>query len=129
MKPIMLKVIPHCKQRLKNGDVADYFEISEKTVIAVSDLGKAEYNFLVHLHEFVELFLIQKAGIAIKDIDDWDCKYPDTMGDDPKAPYHLQHCQAEQIERFAAKVLGISWTEYNKTIERISDGSNNNREG
>jgi Mn-dependent DtxR family transcriptional regulator len=119
VKPILIKTIPHRKQRLKNGDIADYVEISEKTVIATSDLGSADFNFLVQVHEFVELFLIQKAGIAIKDIDDWDCKHPDTMGDNPKAPYHVEHCKAEQIERFAAKVCGISWTEYNKTIERM----------
>ena len=126
MKPILVKVIPHRRQRLKNGDVADYVEMSKKTVIATSDMGNDDFNFLIQLHEFVELFLITKAGIAIKTIDDWDCKHPDAMGDDPKAPYHKQHCQADQIERFAAKVIGISWTDYLKTIERISDATHAN---
>ena len=121
MKPILLKIIPHCKQRLKNGDVADYFEISEKTVIAVSDLGKPEYNLLVQIHEIVELFLIKQVGIPIADIDKWDCLHPNEMGDDPKAPYHVQHVTASAIERFAAKQLGVNWRDYERTIERISN--------
>ena len=119
MKPILIKTIPHRKQRLHNSDIADYFELSEKTVIAVSDLGDDRYNLLVMLHEMVELFLITKAGIPIAEIDKWDCAHPKEMGDHPFAPYHKFHVMATAIERFAAKQLGISWRDYEQTIERM----------
>ena len=36
----------------------------------------------------------------------------DDPGDDPRAPYHLEHLTASAIERRLALELGVSWDAY-----------------
>ena len=121
MSEIKIKVIPHGEQRLRNGDIADYYKDNNDYIIAVSDLGNPDYNFLVQLHEFIELHMILRNGIKIEDIDKWDCEHPETMGDDPFAPYKREHFFATMIERLVADRIGVSWSEYEKCIESLSE--------
>jgi len=122
-KRLSVYVIPHCNQRLNNGDVADYEAIDKhNAVIRVSDLKNNDMNFLIALHEFIELHLITKAGIKIEDIDKWDCEHPDEMGDHPNAPYRDAHKFSTMIEMIVANKLNVDWDEYEDKITEISNG-------
>lgn len=117
---ISIKTIPHRKQRLHNGDVADWYYTKKGTlVIRVSDFKNDEYVFLVALHEIIETALCKKRGITVAMVDEWDCENPETMGDNPKAPYHTEHKFATKIEKMMAKELGIDWEKYDKFIEEF----------
>jgi hypothetical protein len=97
-------------------------------VVFVSDMKDWRYNFLVMLHEFVEVFLCRHSGISQKQVDRFDIAYEknrpegneDEPGDDPRAPYRVEHCIATGIERIAAGFLGVSWKEYEQAINELS---------
>ena len=43
----------------------------------------------------------------------------DEPGDDPRAPYVVQHCIATGVERILAALLGVSWKRYEEAINRL----------
>lgn len=95
-------------------------------VIEVVDVGNWKYEALVAIHEFVEFILIKASGVTIRAIDDFDIQFEierkaglhgdDEPGDDPSAPYHLQHGIATVAERAAAAFMGVNWSEYSRVL-------------
>jgi hypothetical protein len=67
---IAIDTIPHDHQRYDT--VGDWFTEQGQTVIRVSDLDNSRMEFLVALHEFVEMFLCHERGISEKSVDDFD---------------------------------------------------------
>ena len=43
--------------------------------IEVSDMGNEDYNFLVGIHEAIEVWLCKKRGITQQAVDDFDIAY------------------------------------------------------
>lgn len=121
---VILKVIPHNKQRYDS--VGDYFKKGNKWFILCSKM-KAEFVFLVLIHEFVEWFLCQMRGIKNEDIDKFDMEFEknrkqgneDEPGDDPRAPYFCEHQFASQIEKTCAEELGVDWNEYEDILMKL----------
>lgn len=96
-------------------------------MIKVSHLKDRREMFLIAIHELIEAFLCECAGITEQQVDDFDMNYaekavsdPDEPGDYPKAPYYHQHQIATGIERILAAEAGVSWLEYEKHIEELS---------
>ncbi len=95
--------------------------------ITVSRVPNWKMEGLVAVHELIEYILVKHNKISIKEIDEFDYNFEenrkagntDEPGDDPNAPYHLQHVFATQIEKLLATELGISWEEYNDIIEKL----------
>jgi hypothetical protein len=96
-------------------------------IIEVANTGNDYYNFLVALHEQVELMLVIDRGISIEAIDKFDKKFErerafgmrrkdEEPGFDPKSPYCKEHRFASIIEELMAKELGVDWNKYNKTV-------------
>jgi hypothetical protein len=122
---IHIQTIPHNQQ--KYPTVGDYFETPDSQEIRVSEMGDWRYEFLVALHEMIELALVTEQGIKIEDIETFDKKFEkereaglhaedEEPGDDPGAPYHEQHVFAECLERMAALKLKVDWNHYTKTV-------------
>lgn len=126
MLPISIKVIPHSKQRYPT--CGDWYYGEDKTLnICVSQMGDSRYEFLVALHELVEVKLCEWCGITQKAVDEFDMEYEKNRaeddysepGDSPKAPYKFQHCVATGIERIVAAVMGVDWADYEASINRL----------
>lgn len=121
---ITIKIIPHSEQRY---DTCGDWWISEEGNwhIAISELGDPRYNFLVALHELVEMALCCERGITPEIVDRFDIgydgKYLDDPGIDPKAPYHREHMSATVVERDIARKLHVGWEQYNKTIDSLPE--------
>jgi hypothetical protein len=126
MLNIEIKTIPHARQR--------YETIGDWTIgpnghihIYVSELGDWRMEFAVAIHELVEMQLCRFLGITQTEVDDFDMAYEaqrvpdnyDEPGDDPRAPYHRQHCVATGIERIMVCMLGLSWKEYEARINSL----------
>ena len=47
------------------------------------------------------------------------CAYREEPGDDPHAPYFMQHQTATKCERLIAKALGVNWGEYEREVESL----------
>lgn len=99
----------------------------KKLHIRVSKLPDSRYEFLVALHELVEVKLCEWSGVTQKQVDDFDISFEDNRkpdddsepGDSPNAPYRFQHCIATGVERIVAAVLGVDWSEYEKAITAL----------
>lgn len=121
---IVIETIPHDKQRYET--VGDWWVEKDTNVlqIRVSEMGDDRYHFLVALHELVEATLCNDRGISVLEVDEFDkafeAKRPagntDEPGDDPDAPYHLEHGFATGIERLLASALGLNWTDYDDAV-------------
>jgi len=126
------QIIPHRRQRYDT--VGDYYGKHGAWNFRVSRMKDYRYEVLVFLHEIIEFMLVRLAGIKLRDIDRWDrdyekwrqddsapcgCKLYEEPGDDPHAPYHLQHVTATKCERLIADALGVKWSEYNAAVEAL----------
>jgi hypothetical protein len=121
---IYIYVIPHNQQRYDT--CGDWFiDDFGNWCINVSDLGDPRYNFLVALHELVEMALCIERGITADVVDRFDIgydgKYLDDPGVDPKAPYHREHMSATVVERDLARKLHVGWEKYNKAIDELPE--------
>jgi len=105
-------------KEMRYSTAGDYFVRDGKTVIQVYDQEDRRHNFLVALHELVEQFLTEEAGIKEEDILAYDLQSNDEEpGDNPEAPYHLQHIQATIAEKLLAKYLNLAWSKYDAEIK------------
>jgi hypothetical protein len=72
---------------------------------SVADYGNEDGAFLVNLHQMVEGWLCNKAGIR-----------EDEVSNDV-----VEHLTATQIERIACQAAGIDWDDHSKWVQRASD--------
>jgi len=97
---------------------------------AVKRVEQEDSEFLVAIHEVIEAWLCKKAGITAEQVDEFDMNYakqPDfdlrteckEPGDDPRAPYHVQHLIAQSIEMMLCAQLGIKWEDHCKAVEEV----------
>lgn len=125
---LVIETIPHDQHRYET--VGDYWRDPDGTIqIRVSDMGNWNYEFLVALHELVELVLVEARGIPFSAIDAFDKKFEseraagkhgtDEPGDDPRAPYRDEHCMATGIERAICAALRIDWKKYEEAINAL----------
>lgn len=131
MLSINIKTIPHKEQRC-DGNVGDYWmeNQGQDLQVRVSMLGDWRYEFLVAVHELIEFYLCHQKGIREPEIQAFDEEYYrqealgvvsgySEAGDDPRAPYHLEHMIASGIERILAVLMGVNWKEYEEAIENL----------
>jgi hypothetical protein len=121
-----IRVIPNEQHRYKT--VGDYWLDSDGVwQIRVSRMSNWRYEFLVAIHEVIELGLVVHAGVKQEAIDKFDMDYEDHRhpdddsepGDHPEAPYRLFHCLATGVERIVAAFLGVCWKTYEDEINSI----------
>jgi Mn-dependent DtxR family transcriptional regulator len=96
-------------------------------------MGNREYEFLVAIHEMIEQFLCENAGITDEAITNFDIEYEKNRregdntepGEDIYAPYHKQHMFAEKIEKLMAEECNINWEDYCKYSNRFYEKRDN----
>jgi len=122
IKSINIKFVDDDKQRYDtSGDY--YFTKDQLNIIISKEIvrrrGKLVRNrlveFLILIHEMVEVLLVVARNISIDKIDEFDMNYKGDSepGDEPDAPYRKEHQFATKIEKMMAKELGVDWDEYN----------------
>lgn len=126
MLKLRVTTIPHSRQRYETcGDWINRADGS--TDIFVSDLGNWRMELAIAVHELTEWAICRYCGISQTEVDQFDEAYeaqrkPEDYsepGDDPRAPYHKQHCIATGIERIIVACLGINWREYEQRINTL----------
>ena len=123
---IEIGTIPHNEQRYPT--IGDWRNVSrlavakpkDVLVVSVSAMQNPDYEFLVGLHELVEAWLCKKHGITAAQVDEFDMEHLDEEpGDNPKAPYFLEHQFAAKVEKLMAEELGVNWEEYEKHLTEV----------
>lgn len=112
---------PHATQ--KYDTAGDYEELKGVWYVDVSELPDWRMEFLIAIHELVEMACTKHNGVPWKDIDHFDIEgggkdHPDP-GSLETAPYHKEHMAAEQIERKVAELLGVEWETYNQALDAL----------
>jgi len=128
MKKIIAEVIPHKKQRYETP--GDYYMKKGNLIVTSSKMKKWQYEMPIIIHEMIEFILIKNRGITIKEIEKFDYKWnkerekglhkaTDEPGPDKRSPYRKEHNFAMKIEKMLVKELGLSWKEYNYTVQKL----------
>lgn len=122
---LIYRAIPNAEHRYPTcGDYwQDEFGIHH---IRVSQLSDWRYQVLILIHELCEYALCLQRGISEEEITAFDKifeherskgKWSDEEpGDDKRAPYHLEHQTATQIERIMAHHLRVNWKDYEEEV-------------
>lgn len=128
----VFRTVPHWRQRYETpGDWIPPKKEGDPFQIVASGMKNKKYEYLTHVHEFVECLLCWARGITdevvvahdLRDLEKRKKKEPlhfDEPGNDPAAPYHEEHVAATCDEMLAAKEIGVVWEEYDKTVKSLS---------
>ena len=111
-------------KKMRYETVGDWYDDGEHLTVKVADMGNDDYHLLVLIHELVEAYLCRKAGVKEEDVSAFDIEFEknrkegntDEPGDEPEAPYFLQHQSATRVERQLAAELGVNWNEYDEFV-------------
>ena len=126
---VKIETITHNKQRYDT--VGDYQLMPDgEWYISVSETGNSKYDFLIAIHELIELYLTQFNGISEESIMDFDLYFEKKrqMGfindtDEPgfcsESPYRKEHTIATAIEMMLAAELGVDWKKYDDDINQL----------
>lgn len=125
---ITIEVIRHEDQRYPTS--GDWLWPNEHNLlIRVSEMGDWRKEAAVAVHELVEALLCKNDGVTDAEVDAFDKAWAGhewvsagdliEPGDDPKAPYHRQHCFATAVERLLIAALGVPWGEYDAAVEAL----------
>ena len=117
MLNIFVETIPHEEQRYDT--VGDYFYIvDDQLVIKISEQQNKWYEYLILLHELVEIILTEHRGITEESISKFDMEHPELSdpGSSIEAPYHDEHMMAMDIEKLICSQLNIDWEKYNENL-------------
>jgi hypothetical protein len=122
---ITIQTKPH--KEILNNQVGDYQVKDGEIIITVADLGNKKMELLIAVHELVELFMLEDAGITIQQVEDFDAMYEkfrkdddvSENGDSPFCPYRRQHFAATNIERLLADYLKVDWMDYEDKIKKL----------
>lgn len=132
MTKMTYKLIVQLPTKMRYPTVGDYFKTKDGWIVVAADSGNPDYNFLILIHELIELYLTQRQGISepeIKKFDEWferekSCGHfgkKTIAGRHPKAPYRREHIFAEKIEKLLAKELRIDQRRQGKAEDELFD--------
>jgi hypothetical protein len=127
---VVIETLPHEEQRYPTA--GDWWVDEVGTwQIRVSELGNEKMEFLIGIHELVEMALCLNAGITTDEVDEFDKQYEERRsendsvwpwpepGDDKSSPYYHQHQYATGVERQLAAELHVDWDEYDKVVQAL----------
>jgi hypothetical protein len=112
MIAIDISTLPHFLQ--KYDTMGNWYEDRGMWVIEVDEMEDWKKEFLVALHEQIEMALCKARGISEESVSEFDLAHPDSPepGEEMDAPYRKEHLFAEAIERLVANELGVTWGAY-----------------
>lgn len=104
-KRIVIEVIPQTAQRYDT--LGDWYYDEERVLYIKCSGDDHEAALLVGLHELIEAWLCADRGITQEVVDQFDLKWGEVgePGDDPRAPYYVEHRKAMLIEHLMANFL------------------------
>jgi hypothetical protein len=127
MEKIIIETIPDKEQRYNTvGDY--YFDKDGNRLIMVSDFSNWKYELLIAVHELIEVSLCKDRGVTDAAIDEFDFAFEEARlinktttepGNEPDAPYFMEHQFASKVEKMLAEQLNVNWQDYITTSKRL----------
>jgi len=128
VRKVEIRIIPHAGQRYPT--VGDWIFRGKTLRITVSDMGDNILEMLVAVHEYIEAVQCMRDKISGATVDSFDMMFEEWRkegrvrmdaepGNDTRAPYFKQHQNATEVERKAARLLGVDWDAYDKIVNTL----------
>lgn len=124
---VTMKVIPHSKQRYPT--VGDWQFKNHKTELEIRSSSLIDWRMeaCIMVHELVEALICKWNGVEDDAVTRFDEHFERNRkegdlsepGDEITAPYYNEHQIATAVERLLAQQLGVSWKEYEETINAL----------
>jgi len=114
---ITITTIPHEQQRYTT--VGDWtFDSNGDLTIKVSKLSDWRREFLIAVHELIEVGLCKHDGISQEQVDAFDMGFKEDLepGDESNSPYREPHCFVTGFERLLCARLGVDWKDYEREL-------------
>lgn len=127
---IHIEVIPP-EQMRPEVDGADWFWDKDGHLqVRICPMSDPRMEIALALHEVFEALLCHHDGVTQKQVDEFDRHYdlvhPNETdceaGDDPKAPYKVQHSLATAVERIYTAHVGLDWRTYDDELNATYPG-------
>lgn len=125
---IIIRTIPREEMR-PEVDGADWFFDSVGDLhVRVCPMSDWRYEVLLAIHEATEALMCKHNGVSQAVVDAFDQEYDKTHaadlngGDEPAAPYKLEHTFATAIERIMAGAMKVDWKTYDDELARTYPG-------
>lgn len=125
---IIIKTIPESEQRAEVNGCDWFWDEQGNLQVRISPMSDWRYEVLLAVHEATEAIMCKFNGVSQKSVDEFDIEYDKThtfdlnAGDDPAAPYKLEHTFATAIERILAGVLRVDWLTYDTELAQSYPG-------
>lgn len=131
---IHIKTIPHNDQRYET--CGDWWYNEDGSITITVSQTNSKYEFLIAVHEMVEVVLCGLKQVNEKDVTSFDLEfekmrveYPKLVadaepGDNDAAPYFHEHAMASRIEHWLADSIGVDWSSYEKEINSLEKSVN-----
>jgi len=104
---IIIEAIP--REQMRYATDGDWFERGDDLMIQVPNDLPHDEQFLIALHELVEVKLCIMEGVSQQAVDEFDFAFTGDgePGDSPYAPYRNQHRRAMLVEHMRASFMGL----------------------
>jgi len=121
-----IKIITKPIKNIRNQQADDYFYDKDGTLVFhIAEMNDVFLERMMLIHGLIEWTLAEEMGVSEPAITAFDVKFmaehPDDdeeAGDDPKAPYNLEHSIATATERIMCAYLGKPWKEYQGNLKK-----------
>jgi hypothetical protein len=127
---VHILVIPESEQRKEVNGADWFFDAAGDLQVRVSPMSDWRYEMALALHEAFEALLCKNNGVSQKDVDKFDMAYdlahpdePDlNAGDEPDAPYCVEHNYATVVDRLFIGACGLKWQPYDQELATTYPG-------
>lgn len=125
---IFIKSVPNDEIKLRHGFTgADWWwdEAGDLQVRVASELEDWRERMALAIHEASEALMCKHNGVTVAQVDEFDAAFKGehvvdvNAGDDPKAPYRLEHTYATAIERVLTGAMGVDWLAYDTRLSKL----------
>jgi hypothetical protein len=128
----VVSIIPHHEQPYNTVGDWRFSDDFKDCYIRISDTGDDAYNYALMVHEMTEVSLLllkYDPRVAIEIVDEFDMEFERTRtdqfesdpGDDPRAPYHLEHGFATAAERMVIAAAHKNWSRYEARLVELME--------
>lgn len=120
--------VPNEEIKLRKGFTgADWWwdESGDLQVRVAVELEDWRERMALAVHEATEALMCKHNGVTVAQVDKFDAKFKGeneidvNAGDEPDAPYRLEHTYATAIERILTGVLGVDWKSYDTRLGKL----------
>lgn len=125
---IIIKSVTNEEIKLRHGFTgADWWwdEAGDLQIRVASELEDWRERMALAIHEAAEALMCKHNGVTVAQVDAFDSKFKGeneidvNAGDEPDAPYRLEHTYATAIERILTGVMGVDWKSYDTRLGKL----------